>query len=419
MNGAARGVDISRLAAPNARVIHYQALDGLRGLAILLVFICHVYTATHYFRTSSLGRVLDLGVGGWVGVDLFFVLSGFLITGILIKTVDGPKYFKNFYIRRALRILPLSYGVFLLLVLLTPILHLEWNPWHIAYLFYFQNIVQTFVPGLIWVPPAIQLAHFWSLAVEEQYYMIWPLAIWVLRDERKIMRLCLMLIACCILLRIALIALLPIHMAIDLVYRELPSHGDGLLLGSWLALAMRRWPVELLRRHAQWPAWLAAAAFVSVAIYAHSLNFDSAPMEIVGLTALPIVFANLLLKCFIPGSWEVRFFSLPFMRFLGRYSYGIYVYHLLFMPVMIQGLRWLQAHLHSRVIAGLVFLLLWILGTIAVAVLSYKYFESPFLRLKERFAPMIETLAKPLIDQTPQIHEQMPHVWHSKLPEEP
>ncbi len=380
-------VDNSIPIAPRTGSAHYQALDGLRGLAILLVFTCHVSTAIHYFRDSALGGVIALGIGGWVGVDLFFVLSGFLITGILIKTVNGPKYFKNFYIRRALRIFPLFYGVFLLLALLTPVLHLEWTRWHIAYLFYFQNIAQTFVPNLISVYPAIQLAHFWSLAVEEQYYMIWPLTIWVLRDERKIMRLCLVLIACCILLRIVLICLLPSNLALDLVYRELPSHGDGLLLGSWLVLAMRRWSVEQLRRCARWPVRLAVAAFVTVGLYTHSPNFDSSLMETVGLTALPIVFGGMLLNCFVPGSWEVRLFCLPLLRFLGRYSYGIYVYHILFMPIMIQGLGWLQVNLHSRVIAGLVFLTLWILGTILVAVLSYKYFESPFLRLKERFAP--------------------------------
>ena len=385
--------DTSLSIAPSGRHAHYRALDGLRGLAILLVFTTHIYTNVAFFRNSSIGGVLALAASGWIGVDLFFVLSGFLITGILITTVNGPRYFRNFYIRRVLRIFPLFYGVLLLLAVLTPVLHLEWHSGHIAYLFYCQNIAMTVNPGLVQVAPAVYLGHFWSLAVEEQYYMLWPLAIWLLRDERRIMRLCLVLIACTILLRFALIWFLPSNVALDLILRELPTHGDGLLLGSWLALAMRRWPLGELWQHMKWLAWPALPVFLAAGLYEHTLNFHSPAMETAGFTVLPFMFAGLLLKCFVPGSWELRFFSLPFLRFMGRYSYGIYVYHILFWPLMVQGLHWLQAHLHSRIVAGLVYLLLWSLSTIAVAVLSYRYFESPFLRLKERFAPPQQTRA--------------------------
>ena len=163
---------------------------------------------------------------------MFFVLSGFLITGILIETVNLPRYFRNFYIRRSLRIFPLFYGVFVILALLTPVLHLEWHRGHIAYLFYCQNIAMTVDPSIVHVEPAVFLGHFWSLAVEEQYYMLWPLVIWILRDQRKIMRLCLVLIFSTILLRCLLIGLLPSKLALDLIYKELPTRCDGLLLGS-------------------------------------------------------------------------------------------------------------------------------------------------------------------------------------------
>jgi peptidoglycan/LPS O-acetylase OafA/YrhL len=366
---------------------HYQALDGIRGLAILLVFLAHIYGTVHYFRATAMGGILALAAVGWTGVDLFFVLSGFLITGILIRAVNGPRYFRNFYIRRALRILPVFYGVFLLLAILTPFLHLEWHRGHIAYLVYCQNIAMSFFPGLTVVNPAIYLTHFWSLAVEEQYYMLWPGAIWLLRDERKVMKLCLFLIAFGILLRIALIWLLPSRLALDLVYRGLPTHWDGLLLGSWLALAMRRWSIEQLRRPVQWLLGIGVFVFIGAGLYARSLAFYTPAMEIFGLPALPLVFAGLLFNCFIPGSWELRFFGLRFLRFLGRYSYGIYVYHVLFFPIMVQGLHWLQAHVPSRAAADLIYLLLWCLTSVTVAFLSYRYFELPFLNMKERFAP--------------------------------
>jgi len=379
--------DTSVSIAPSARHARYLALDGLRGLAILLVFIDHIYADLSHLRNSALGGVLALGNGGWIGVDLFFVLSGFLITGILIDTVNRPRYFQNFYVRRALRIFPLFYGVFLLLVVLTPLLHLEWQRGHISYLFYCQNIAMTVNPALLYMAPAVFLGHFWSLAVEEQYYMFWPLAIWILRDDRKIMRLCLLLIACIVLLRFALIYLMPSKMMLDLIYKELPTHGDGLLLGSFLVLALRRWPVEALLRHMHWLVWPALLLFLGVGAYTHSLDFATPAMETVGLMVTLIMFGGLLLRCLIRGSWEERFFTRPSLRFLGRYSYGIYVYHILFWPLMVQGLHWLQVHLHSRIVAGLVYLLLWSFSTVGVAMLSFRFLESPFLRLKERFAP--------------------------------
>src|SRR6202795_1240617 len=170
------------------KLAHYQALDGFRGLAILLVFAFHAFHSTHF--SSLPARVLEwFGSGGWMGVDLFFVLSGFLITGILTKSVGLPRYFRNFYIRRSLRIFPLYYGVLLLLLALTPLLHLEWHRGHLTYLVYCQNIGGVLNPIEIeYLQPSVNLSHLWSLAVEEQYYLLWPVTIWLLRDERKIMR---------------------------------------------------------------------------------------------------------------------------------------------------------------------------------------------------------------------------------------
>lgn len=126
---------------------HYTSLDGLRGVAFLLVFIHHYGLTTH----CNERWILALGAlagGGWVGVDLFFVLSGFLITGILLDTRDDNSYFLNFYARRVLRIFPLFYGVLLMLLLATSILHLHWRPGHIAYFFYLGNVAGHIDPSL-------------------------------------------------------------------------------------------------------------------------------------------------------------------------------------------------------------------------------------------------------------------------------
>jgi peptidoglycan/LPS O-acetylase OafA/YrhL len=322
-----------------------------------------------------------------MGVDMFFVLSGFLITGILIDTVNYPRYFRNFYIRRILRIFPLFYSVFILLAVLTPVLQLQWQRGHLAYLFYCQNIALAFNHKLVDVAPAAYIGPFWSLAVEEQYYLLWPLLVWLIRDQRKIMRLCLALITCSILVRIVLTRLLPNQVALYVIYWELPTHWDGLLLGSWLTLAMSRWPAKELWRKTRWLAAFAVAVLLGVGVYARTFDFRIPAMETVGFVAIPIVFSSLILRCFVPGSLECRIFSGRFLRFMGRYSYGIYVYQVLFWPLMILGLHWLGDHLHSRMAGDCVYLLLWFWGTVAIAVLSYKFLESPFLRMKERLAP--------------------------------
>src|SRR6202012_1166889 len=121
---------------------------------------------------------------GWSGVNIFFVISGFLITGILIDTRDAPHRIRNFYIRRTLRIFPLYYGIFLLLLLLTPLLHWQWSRGWIAWPLYVGNFLRFTAPGPLgsvqqvaadaWLngKSVLYLGHFWSLCVEEQFYVI-------------------------------------------------------------------------------------------------------------------------------------------------------------------------------------------------------------------------------------------------------
>jgi len=148
---------------------HYIALDGLRGLAILLVFF------RHYGDLSSSSRLLHIlnqvKNSGWIGVDLFFVLSGFLITGVLYDTRNAPNYFKNFYVRRALRLFPVFYGTAIVLLLLTPVLHLHWIAIQALYLVYGGNFVWIYDGSATTIGP-FNLTHLWSLAVEEQFYFI-------------------------------------------------------------------------------------------------------------------------------------------------------------------------------------------------------------------------------------------------------
>jgi peptidoglycan/LPS O-acetylase OafA/YrhL len=153
---------------------HLPALDGLRGFAVLVVFLFHYGGGTH--SSLFVMRVFGfLNKGGWAGVTLFFVLSGFLITGILWDSFDQPNWLRNFYARRALRIFPLYYGSLVLVLLaaawkgtLLPALRLIWIP-----AFFLQNMPHL-VALVDRIPSPLGIFHFWSLAVEEQFYLLWP-----------------------------------------------------------------------------------------------------------------------------------------------------------------------------------------------------------------------------------------------------
>ena len=224
--------------SPRLSARHFTSLDGLRGVAFLLVFAHHYGLSANI--TQPFIRALGwLAGGGWMGVDLFFVLSGFLITGILIDTRDGPHYYRNFYARRALRILPLYYTLLLVLFALTPVWHLKWHWGHLAYVFYLGNFAGLLDGTLNHVLPFITLTHTWSLAVEEQFYLIWPLIVASIASPRRLVRLCFILSGCGLLLRILL--LLTVPAAHEWSYGQLPTHADGLLLGAVAAVLFRRY----------------------------------------------------------------------------------------------------------------------------------------------------------------------------------
>ena len=136
-------------------------------------------------------RIVKMSVwfGGWIGVDLFFVLSGFLITGILYDAKGGPHYFRNFYMRRSLRIFPLYYAFLILIFAVMPLLrasgadHVGKQVWMWTYL---SNVLFARVG---WEGMPAHTTHLWSLAIEEQFYLLWPLLVW-LASRRRLIQLC-------------------------------------------------------------------------------------------------------------------------------------------------------------------------------------------------------------------------------------
>jgi peptidoglycan/LPS O-acetylase OafA/YrhL len=363
---------------------HHGSLDGLRGVAFLLVFFRH-YGLTSHANQPWLKALTKITYAGWMGVDLFFALSGFLITGILLDTREDRRYFTNFYTRRALRIFPLYYSILGVLLLLTPLVSLQWHLGHIAYWIYLGNVAYNLNPDLSVLQPVVSLAHLWSLAVEEQFYLVWPLAIMAVASRRRLAYACGWLSLGGLVLRLTLLATLPRASAYEWCYFQLPTHMDGLLYGALGAIWVQSMSLQyaIRRAHKILPFALGALALV---ISFNGFDFHSIAMVTAGFPALAAVFASIVLLALKPGSRLHRFGNLKGLRFVGRYSYGMYLFHILFLPGLAWIQPWLQKHLHSIVLGGVCFVLLMFGATLAIAVMSYELYEKQWLRLKSRFA---------------------------------
>jgi peptidoglycan/LPS O-acetylase OafA/YrhL len=368
------------MSSPSKRS-YFTALDGLRAIAFLLVF------TVHYIGMPW----------GWAGVDVFFVLSGFLITGILYDARFSPNRYRNFYLRRTLRIFPLYYGVFLALLLLTPVFHWAWKPLWLSWPLYLGNYLRVLPDYLTYnrleahgsafasLLPNLQVSieHFWSLCVEEQFYLIWPWVVFTLKDRRKLMWICAICVFVTPLLRwLAYETMPPLLVQQSVIYFLTPFRMDALLLGGFIALWLRGPRPETLHRLA--PAVTSillgiCALGISFSLYRYHKLVQPAWAYIWGVSVLDLLGAGLVLLCMNPDNLVYRLCNIPALRWLGRISYGAYIYHDLLHDVFLKTARHLTtAHV------GIVTDIIGLVVTPLVSWLSYRFFESKFIDLKER-----------------------------------
>ncbi len=364
----------------------FPALDGIRALAVTMVFLDHFGGGSHGGRLLQFFNLFRERL--WTGVDLFFVLSGFLITGILYDTRHDSHFFKRFFARRSVRIFPVFYLVAAVLLALTPVFRYQWHWQHLAFLLYMGN---WFANGHFWLydiqslnHPAARasIGHFWSLCVEEQFYLLWPPLVWLVRDRVKLLWLSGGICVATLALRYAWCLTQPTPGL--WVIRTLPFRMDTLLLGGMLALLLRGPRADAVQR-ACLPLFLASLAVAAVIFSLPSQDGDGTLMLTLGLSSTALASTGLIGMTLVPGSRTFRFFYAKPLRVLGKYSYGFYIFHMIYGWAWIQLLVKVTAWTHSLLFGGLVALPLNFLTNFVLAKLSYDYFEVRFLRWKRHF----------------------------------
>ena len=370
-------------------------LDGVRGVAILLTLMFHTFDPT-----------LSLAIFGERGVDLFFVLSGFLITGILIKTRDEPNYFRNFIARRAVRILPLYYLFIVLMLFVLPamldllpssieipkdFLALQQGPdglWTVWV--YLQNFVLGRGPGSL---PG--LGRLWSLAVEEQFYLFWPVIMWFLPANRRKQAFVWGIVGTMVLRTVLLWGgIQGTYGAREYTFNRL----DTLLLGALGALYVRdpeirrqlKPVIDLVTK------WWVMVPILFIGILPNA-KLDSLPDEFFGkitygpgLTVISVLFLAYVLRSVdgTLGPRTKRFTEWRFNLVLGKYSYAIYLFHFAIATTLQphadtgKGLQVTgNAIIDSFIACGLTTAL-----SLAIARVTWLAWEQPWLRLKRRFS---------------------------------
>ena len=384
---------------PGSEVGHLPDLDGLRGLAILLVLMHNL--STDVFPATVVGRLLGFVLNfGWVGVQLFFVLSGFLITRILLRTQASSNYYGAFFGRRVLRIFPLYYGSLLVAFVVFPVIgkvspalahdqdHQIWLWLYLSNWTHLLNFESQVFP------------HFWSLAIEEQFYFLWPLVVRYC-SSRQVLRLCFALAFASFSIRVAM---LWQGAPADSIYTYTVCRMDALALGgaiaAWLQLPRAS---DHLARHRPYLAWGSLMLLIIGFVVTRGYPRLSALGQTIGYSWLACAFAMAVLAVALRAneagavSWKRPLAAEPLLT-LGKYSYAMYVFHkplhdwigrplLVHFKLLDQPSCWVAVG----------YFVIGTLTTLALAATSFHLFEKRFIALKRLF------VAETALGVTPQL----------------
>jgi len=369
---------------------HYPALDGLRGVAILMVLLFHGFLGMNWSSPLG-GRLAAIPLMGWVGVDVFFVLSGFLITGILLDSRDASRYFLNFYARRFQRIFPIYYLLLIFVFLILPRL-IPFDSDGLKTIQHNQGWIWTYLTNIGFVVNRkawatsdwLDLNHLWSLAVEEQFYLVWPLVVFYL-SRRSLKVTCIL----CIVGSLACRTILWLtHQRNGAIYFPTPCRLDGLALGALAAALLREnRGVAAVLGGKKTLAGVAMLAIVAIGLWRGGFQFTDSPTVVFGVTVVIFLTVTVLETSLEPASRVARILSNPALRSAGKYSYAIYLFHAPIRAPLAYLLpdSTLIALFHSELIGRSVFVAIFAIVSFALAIASWHLFEKHWIKLKRHF----------------------------------
>lgn len=366
-----------------------RELDGVRGISIIVVVAFHLLKRADYFTNNeTLHFLTSLSSIGWVGVDIFFVLSGFLITSILLKTKGEKNYFKNFYVRRSLRIFPLYFVFIAVIISLLPTLDPDFAPQISRALPFLLLYQQNWLILISKVPLTTYLAVTWSLAIEEQFYLIWPAVVYFTKKETLI-KISIGVIAASILARaLGLVFWEDMSQVSTFFYYNTFTRFEQLIFGGLLAVAFTQ-PVWVQRlKSISVPAfWIAFAAFLTLCFtaYPHMVPLDENTWLVFGGYTLAAIFSAALvtiLMTYPETSMFRRLFQLKPLIFFGKYSYSIYLLHVPIILILLDVLWRTQLRGWPMY---LVYIALTYVITVIGALLTWNLLEKHMLNLKKYF----------------------------------
>jgi peptidoglycan/LPS O-acetylase OafA/YrhL len=361
--------------SPGTSKNYIPQLDGIRGLAILLV------VSFHYFGTFSLFSF------GWSGVDLFFVLSGYLITSRLVAMEERDNHFLQFYKNRALRIMPIYYATFFAFFIGYHLLVSRQNlpgfsfydkNWA-GFVFFFQN--WSFIE---WGDlKENHLQHFWSLAIEEQFYLVWPFILYKFRKNEYFFKAIAIIIISIIITRVWLFMKYSDYMDYPHFYYNTFCRMDAFLLGGVLFLLQQK------DRAKQLVNYFYAGTIILIAgiIYSGHATISNPFISTIGYTLIALMYAGLIYSAITHSSQFVtKIFNFRWLKFIGKISYGLYIFHWIILRFLEPKLSiWTSEYLkistessHWWSLSGC------LLISFILSVVSFFYFESYFLRMKSR-----------------------------------
>lgn len=359
--------------AENPHRPHYPALDGIRGIAILMIVIYH-----------NFGYIDKYFFFGWLAVDLFFVLSGFLITDILLNTVENKNFLRNFYFRRILRIFPLYYLFLIIFLIVLPQLNIKAD---LKYYTDNQIWIWTYLQNWLYIfkdPNTNTLNHLWSVAVEEQFYLLWPLVILLLRKPKYLL----------IFISLLLVATLGLRLWIWLnhlsgfAYYNLYTFTriDGICIGCMVALLLKINPT-FLKKYTWGVVLFFAIMNFAFFFINRQYQFSFPYLALVGYTTFAMMLGLLVNQAITKETRLINFiFNIRLLKFFGRISYGFYLFH---WPVYLMCSSYISSRaiiIYDEWLTRFAVSVIATLIAIVISWFSFNYFEKYFLKLKVKFA---------------------------------